>query len=123
MTRLLPLLRWTPVASVALMLVAVYFSWVVAFWRLGRRPQPSWDDPKYIGGFSSDLHYACWKVILVLAATWAVSSLVVMLVGSLPKTKQRGGWWLGFAAGLVAFGLLIPLARFSPGSAVEWFLD
>jgi hypothetical protein len=123
MTRMLPLLRWVPVASVALMIVAVYFSWVVAYWQLGRRPQPSWDDPKYIGGFSSDVHYYCWKFILVMLAIGAISSLLVMVMGSLPKTKQRGRWWLGLAAGLIAFGLLIPLARWSPASAIEWFLD
>ena len=123
MIRKVPLLAWAPAASMLLMIVAVYSSWAVAYGQLGRHPRPSIDDPKFIGGFSTDVYTICVWLILVLAAIWALTSLIALVMGVLPKTKHRSGWWLGFAAGLIAFGVQVPLLRNSPGDAIEWFAD
>jgi hypothetical protein len=92
------LLGWMPVVAPAAVAVLVYFSWAVAFWQLGRRPAPSMDDPKYIGGLSTQ-------------------------VSSWPKITHRGWWWRQFALGFAAIVLLVFSARYSPGNAVSWFLD
>jgi hypothetical protein len=83
------------------------------------------DDPKFIGGFSTDVYVFCSWVIGILAAVWAITSLLTLVKGFLSKTEQGGWWRLGFVAGLVAFGLLFSLlvSGKSPGNAIMWFID
>jgi hypothetical protein len=117
------LLGWMPVVAPAAVAVLVYFSWAVAFWQLGRRPAPSMDDPKYIGGLSTQVSSWAWQGILVLLVLWALGMISVAVAGSLPKITHRGWWWRQFALGFAAIVLLVFSARYSPGNAVSWFLD
>lgn len=104
MIRKVRLLAWAPVVSVALMIVAMYSSWVVAYAQLGRRPRPSVDDPNMIGGFSTDLYDFSLPFVFVLFVIWAVTSAFTILMAGLLKTEHWRGWALGFVAGLVTFG-------------------
>lgn len=128
MIRKIRLLAWVPLASVVLMFAAVYASWAVAYGQLERRPRPSADDPKAIGGFSTDLYDFSAPLVSVLLITWAVTSLFAFAMGiremgMRSKTMQPGRWWFGFAAGVIPIFLLIVVVRHSPGEAMEWFFD
>ena len=114
---------WVPVTSVISALLLVYVSWLTAFLQLGRRPIPSMDDPKFLGGYSSVISSVCSKVILALLLCWAASLLGMIVFSLLPKTEDRAYWWKHVALGLAAMFLLFGSAHYSPGDAVTWFLD
>src|SRR6185369_3979595 len=98
-------LAWAPAVSAVLMIVAVYCSWAVAYVQLGRRPRPSMDDPKSIGGFATDVYsFSVW-VIGILAVIWAVSLLLKLGRTASPEAKGRNGRFLDFANGFIAVGL------------------
>jgi hypothetical protein len=123
MTKKVSMLGWMPVALPAVILILVYFAWTVAFIQLGRRPLPSMDDPKYIGGVATQVYAVVSAAIVVLFFGWLFGTVSVAIVGLLPKTLDRWRWWLKVVLGLSTMVLLVGLTRFSPGGACEWFLD
>lgn len=84
---------------------------------------PSMDDPKDIGGISSDVSDFVSLLILPLLVLWAVSILTVAGVGLLPKTTERKWWCWRLATGLAAMMVLLLSIRLSPGDALSWILD
>lgn len=117
------MLRWMPPVLPVLILAVVYGAWGVAFLQLGRRPIPSMDDPKYIGGLSTQFTDATSILILVLLVAWGFSLLASAIIGVLPRTTERGRRGMQFVLGVVSMALLLALIRFSPGGALAWFMD
>src|SRR5690606_30352962 len=91
--KVLPKVRsftWVPAASAALMLVAVYGSWAVAWAQLGRRPRPSMDDPRHIGGLATDVHtFSVWMIGFL--AVVLVVAFLVRLRSAAPEATRRDG--------------------------------
>jgi hypothetical protein len=125
MTRNIRLLAWMPVTSMALVIIAMYSSWAVAYTQLGRRPQPNVDDPKLIGGLSTDLYEFCFPLVFVLLVIWFVTSILTCLIADSPKAERRDGWLVRLTAVLIAFGpfAFLFLLYASPGGAIGWFFD
>jgi hypothetical protein len=119
------LIAWAPMTSVALMLVAIYSSWAVAYAQLGRKPLPSSDDPRSIGGLSTDWYNFCLAFVFALLAVWFVTSILACVAADSPKSEQRSRWLVGITASLMVVGpfLLLFLMFTSPGNAIGWFVD
>ena len=114
---------WMPIGSLGAAVAAVYVAWFAAMTHLGRRPVPSIDDPKFIGGFSTSVyHVAAWVVLLAVAA-WIIGMIATSIASLLPRTEKRGRWIVQFVCGALAIPLLFWIVRYSPGDACNWFLD
>lgn len=103
------------------MVVAVYCSWAVAYLQLGRRPQPSRDDPKGIGGLATDVYTLCVWVIGILAAIWAITLLLRLARAGSPEAERRRGRVPDFILGFTAIGL--PFCLLFLHDAIAWFID
>ena len=114
---------WLPLSAIGVVLMAVYVSWFVAYSQLGRRPMPSMDDPKFIGGMSTAVYNIVAWVILVSLVMWAVGMITNVVISLLPRTEERMNWILKAASGVAAIVLLFVMMRYSPGDACSWILD
>lgn len=114
---------WIPLSAIGVVLMAVYVSWFVAYSQLGRRPMPSMDDPKFIGGMSTAVYNIVAWFILVSLVMWAVGMITNVVISLLPRTEERMNWILKAASGIVAIFLLFVMMRYSPGDACSWILD
>ena len=114
---------WLPLSAIGVVLMAVYVSWFVAYSQLGRRPMPSMDDPKFIGGMSTAVYNIVAWVILVSLVMWAVGMITNVVISLLPRTEERMNWILKAASGIAAIFLLFVMMRYSPGDACSWILD
>ena len=114
---------WVPLAAVGVILIAVYVSWFAAYYQLGRRPLPSMDDPKFIGGTSTAIYEIVAWVILVSLVLWALGMITNVVIAVLPRTEKRRPWLLGIAGGIVGLSVLVAMMRYSPGNACSWILD
>lgn len=55
---------WFPLFSVGAVITSVYIAWFAAYAQLGRRPMPSMDDPRFIGGTSTAVYgVANWVML------------------------------------------------------------
>lgn len=117
MLRKMSLFALTP----TLMVIAIYCSWAVAYTQLGRRPRPSMDDPKYIGGFATDFSTFCVWLIYILAAIWVVAVILRLRSVASPEQEQRSGRFLDFILGAIAVGL--PFSLLFLHDAIAWFID
>jgi hypothetical protein len=114
---------WLPPSAIGVVLMAVYASWFVAYSQLGRRPIPSMDDPKFIGGMSTVVYNIVAWVVLVSLIMWAVGMITNIVTSLLPRTEERMNWILKSAIGMASFFLLFVMMRYSPGDACSWILD
>ena len=117
------ILGWTPLASVLLIVAAVYGAWAAAFIQLGRRPLPSMDDPKYIGGISTLVSNASSILVLVLLVCWILAMCANAVIAVHPRVTNKRWWLVRSAYGLTAMLLLLLSIRHSPGEALTWFID
>ena len=104
-----------------LLLGALYGQWLLSWWVLGHRPQPSLDDPKYIDG-ANWMHVVTYFALLgfVPAGCGALALNTLYLVGHrlrghrlLMRIAVVGALWLG------TFLLL----RWDPGLVLYWWFD
>jgi hypothetical protein len=116
MIRKVPLFTWP-----TLMVVAVYCSWVAAYAQLGRRPKPSMDDPKGIGGTATDVYTFCVWVIGILFAIWTVAVILRLMKAAPPEEARRNGRLLEFCIGATAIG--VPFSLLVLHDAILWFID
>jgi Na+/H+-translocating membrane pyrophosphatase len=114
---------WVPAAAVGVVITAVYVSWFTAYSQLGRRPMPSADDPKFIGGWSTSVTNAMTWVILVSLVIWAIGMITNLVISILARTEDKTNWMFKTVSGMIALLLLLVLARFSPGDACVWIVD
>ena len=114
---------WVPPSAIGVVLAAVYVSWFAAYSQLGRRPMPSMDDPKFIGGMSTAIYNVVAWVILFSLVVWAVGMVANVVISFLPRTEKRMGWVIKTASGLAALAFLFVMVRYSPGDACSWILD
>ena len=114
---------WLPVSAIGVLLTAVYVAWLVAYSQLGRRPMPSMDDPKFIGGMSTGVyHVAAWFIQAALVV-WVLGMVTSLVISFLPRTENRADWIFRTAGGLLAMIFLLAMVRYSPGDACSWILD
>lgn len=123
MKRQITWLGWLPIVSTGVVFTSVYIAWVAAYFQLGRRPMPSMDDPKFIGGPATAVYNAMGWIILISLATWIVGMGMNIVMSLLPRTENRGAWTLKFVGGFAMVALYLLFIRFSPGEAGSWFLD
>ncbi|PTY01658.1 hypothetical protein DB347_22740 [Opitutaceae bacterium EW11] len=117
------ILGWIPLGAVLLIVALVYGAWATAFVQLGRRPLPSMDDPKYIGGISTLISNASTILILVLLVCWILAMCANAVIAVHPRVTDKRWWLVRFAYGLIAMLLLLLSVRHSPGEALTWFID
>ena len=114
---------WAPLWAVLLIVAAVYGAWGTAFLQLGRRPLPSMDDPKYIGGIATQISSAAGILVLLLLVCWILTMCANAVLVVRPRVMDRRWWLVRCAYGLAAMLLLLLSVRHSPGEALTWFLD
>ncbi len=123
MKRTLARLGWLPLIATGAVFVCVYVAWVAAYWQLGRRPMPSMDDPKFIGGAATAVYDVAGWVILASLVMWVVGMIAAAVMTLLPRTENRRSWTLQFVGGFSMIVLCLLFVRYSPGDACSWFLD
>lgn len=104
-----------------LVLGSLYSQWLLSWWVLGRRPQPSLDDPKYIDG-ASWMHlityFALMGFVPAGCGAAALNSLYVV------NHRLRGYRLVMLIAILVTLWLgMFILLRWDPGLVLYWWLD
>lgn len=115
-------LTWFSGVYPLVVLLLVLVTWTVAWVQLGHAPRKWLDDPKQIGAAVLLLLEALYS----LATIWIVAALISTAfwsIGILSRFLQRDGRLWPVAIPLLAWGALVGLVHWDPGSVLEWLVD
>jgi hypothetical protein len=104
-----------------LVAASLYGEWLLAWWSLGHRPQPSLDDPKGIVGSSWMHGYTALAIASsILAALTAVCLNVAEIFVNRPPIA---GGLIRVNAIVLSWSALFLLLHFDPGAVLYWWFD
>jgi hypothetical protein len=120
-SRVLRFFAHATAAYPVILLGALYGQWLLSWWMLGHRPQPSLDDPKYIDGANWMHIVTCFALLGFLPAACAAVTLNALYVVG----HRLRGFRLFVRIAVVStlwLGTFL-LLRWDPGFVLYWWID
>lgn len=114
-------LTWLSGVYPLIVIFLVLLSWITSYVQLGHKPRYWVDDPQRISSALSVVVAALY----LLAISWFVAAMIsasLWAIGLISRILQRENLW-AVAIPPLAWGVLVGLVYWDPGSVLKWLAD